>query len=246
MRQHIFLSPHLDDAIFSCGGLIHHLTTHGDSVLIITLMAGDPPNPVPNTPLVKALHARWQIGENPVISRRQEDRQAAAELGATVHHLTIPDCVYRTANSIPLYPNEQDLFGDVHPQDPARDTLNSVTLPQDATIYAPLGVGNHVDHQLVAQWILANSPQRLYFYEDYPYSANTQNLLNTISKFPKTVISDTISLTPKDYEAKCRAIAHYQSQLSTFWSNLDEMKQHVRQQLLTTGQGTLAERYWTS
>lgn len=246
MTQHVFLSPHLDDAILSCGGLIHQLTTRGESVLIITLMAGDPPDPLPDTPLVRDLHTRWEIGENPVAIRREEDIHAAGAVDAAVRHLTIPDCIYRTADSQPLYAHEQDLFGDVHNSDPARNALRGVVLPGDAMIYAPLGIGNHVDHQLVLQWILAHQPGKLRFYEDYPYSERMSRLLNTIGKFPKIIISDTIPIEAESFEAKCRAIAQYRSQLSTFWTDLDEMKQNVRQHMLKTGEGILAERYWTS
>lgn len=244
MAQHVFLSPHLDDAVLSCGGLIYQLTTKGETVLILTLMAGDPPDVLPNTPLVNELHARWEAGENPVSIRREEDVDAANILNAQVSHFNIPDCIYRTANGNPLYKQGKDLFSTIHPADTALQALKRVVLPKDAMIYAPLGIGNHVDHQIVLEWALTLPAIR--FYEDYPYSEKSQVLLDTIGKFPKTIISDTIPVETEAFEAKCLAIAQYRSQISTFWSSNDEMKQNVRHHMLKTGEGILAERYWTS
>ena len=39
----IFLAPHLDDVVLSCGGQIFLETEAGNSVLVVTIMAGDPP-----------------------------------------------------------------------------------------------------------------------------------------------------------------------------------------------------------
>ncbi|VPT50118.1 N-acetylglucosaminylphosphatidylinositol deacetylase superfamily [Streptococcus pneumoniae] len=40
--KYIFLSPHLDDAIFSCGDYISKLTSEGEIVLVITIFSGYP------------------------------------------------------------------------------------------------------------------------------------------------------------------------------------------------------------
>ena len=173
--MHLFLSPHPDDAVLSCGGLIHQLTQKGEPVTILTVMAGDPPDPLPDTPLVRELHQRWKIGENPVAVRRQEDEAAARVLGARVEFLSIPDCIYRTAGGVGLYPvGDDDLFGDIHPDDPARALLLQTPMPHSSDagrIYVPLGVGNHVDHQLVVAWALeklGGALDTVFFYEDYP------------------------------------------------------------------------------
>jgi len=36
--NHVYLSPHLDDAILSCGSLINKQKRHKESVLIITMI----------------------------------------------------------------------------------------------------------------------------------------------------------------------------------------------------------------
>ena len=62
----LYLSPHLDDAALSCGGQIAQATRQGRRVLIVTVMAGDPPMEAGNDYIV-SLHARWEL-----------DRDAAA------------------------------------------------------------------------------------------------------------------------------------------------------------------------
>lgn len=40
--NHVYLSPHLDDVIFSCGSAISKQHRIGDSILVITIFAGTP------------------------------------------------------------------------------------------------------------------------------------------------------------------------------------------------------------
>jgi LmbE family N-acetylglucosaminyl deacetylase len=251
MMMHLFLSPHPDDAVLSCGGLIHHLTEKGEAVTILTVMAGDPPDPLPDTPLVKELHQRWKVGENPVAVRRREDEAAASVLGATVEFLSIPDCVYRTAGGVGLYPvGDDDLFGDIHPDDPARAQLQQTPIPYATDVmrvYVPLGVGNHVDHQLALHWALdklADSLDKLTFYEEYPYGEQPAAIQQARDNFPHPLTAQTSPLSEANFDAKCTAIAAHQSQISTFWGGLDEMRRRVQATMLHVGDGQLAERVW--
>src|SRR5574339_421507 len=135
--MHLFLSPHLDDAVLSCGGLIDQLVKRGERVLVRTFMAGDPPDPLPDTPVIRDLHARWAVGDNPVIARRREDREAVERLGAEAEYMDMRDCPYRLGkDGKALYPTNDDLFLDIHPDDPALQV--QIDVPPDVTmIYAP-------------------------------------------------------------------------------------------------------------
>lgn len=236
--MHVFLSPHLDDAVLSCGGCIHHLAQQGQPVLILTLMAGDPPDPLPDTPIVNDLHRRWQAGYNPSATRRQEDKAAAAVLGAAVQHLDLGDCVYRAANGRALYPSEESLFGDVQPGDPAIAALRNLTLPAYETIYAPLGVGHHVDHQIVRDW--GRSLPGVRFYTEYPYHRDTIAIERTLTHFAPPPHPQRIALNDADVSAKIRAIACYQSQISTFWPDLSAMEAETRA-IMQAADGTPTE-----
>jgi LmbE family N-acetylglucosaminyl deacetylase len=243
--MHLFLSPHLDDAVLSCGGLIHQLVQRGESVRILTVMAGDPPDPLPHSPIVDELHTRWQSGASPVAARREEDRAAAMQLGAEVEHLGIPDCPYRVDDSgKALYPRSEDLFGPVHQADPALQI--ALELPAEAQIaYIPLGVGGHVDHKVVSvlgqRWY---GKVALLLYEEYPYGGSggeaarnspflTEKLGNSavqtaLAALSWPVISQEFPLSESDLRAKIEAIGCYKSQISTFWEDLNDMEIHIR------------------
>jgi LmbE family N-acetylglucosaminyl deacetylase len=242
----IFLSPHLDDAVYSCGGTIHQLTEQGETVRIVTVMGGDPPTPLPQTPIINDLHTRWGAGPAPIAARRQEDQQAAAHLGAETQHMDTPDCVYRTsADGTPLYPSEESLWVNIHPQDPALHHLEGVRLPDNAThIYIPLGVGQHVDHlvvrriglafhRLIAQVEQANPPALL-FYPEYPYLEDAAAIETALATLPNAlVIQQRINyLTHANIVAKIEGIRAYQSQVSTFWENEAALEKRVRAALV--------------
>lgn len=249
--MHLFLSPHLDDAVLSCGGFIHHLTAQGHAVTILTIMAGDPPQHLPDTPIVQDLHSRWKVGYHPAAARRKEDIDAAQRLSAKAIHLPIGDCVYRTLddNDQPttLYPSEESLFGEVNPDDPAFSQLNALQLPPFEALYIPLGVGHHVDHQLVRDWGLSlqRLSPNLHLYEEYPYINDTMKIEQALSFYRGDHLKPKlIHLQEADVKAKVEAIACYTSQISTFWADTDEMERETRLSMIKKGSGTPAERFW--
>ncbi|MEO8397596.1 MAG: PIG-L family deacetylase, partial [Chloroflexota bacterium] len=180
MGIHLFLSPHLDDAVLSCGGVMHRLTQDGERVVIMTVMAGEPPAALMDTPVMKAIQTRWDNGEGTIHIRRSEDGQAAQQLQAQVYHMTVPESAFRatlcgTGEWIALYPDHDSPFQGINDADEARLILFATHLPfnEVVTIYAPFGVDNHVDHQLVRDWALiltgsVDAPA-LKLYEEYPY-----------------------------------------------------------------------------
>lgn len=152
----IYLSPHLDDAVFSAGGLIYEQTRQGLPVEIWTLMCGYPP--VPDevlSPFAQLLHNVWGVpsAEAAIDARRAEDRSAAAILGAEAVHFDFLDCVYRAGeNGEWLY---SDVFGTPHPQDAGLPVQIAeavrALLRQDDVLVCQLALGSHVDHILVRQ-----------------------------------------------------------------------------------------------
>src|SRR5215470_20022956 len=92
----IYLSPHLDDAALSAGGLIYDQLQSGSPVEIWTLMAGAP-RETEYSPLAQMLHTTWGFSDadDAIRGRRQEDQQAADILGAKAVHFDFLDCIYR-------------------------------------------------------------------------------------------------------------------------------------------------------
>ena len=69
----LFISPHMDDAVLSCGGYIGKLTAYGYPVMVLTLFCGSPEGPL--SPLAEALHAEWRLPKDAPAVRREEDRR---------------------------------------------------------------------------------------------------------------------------------------------------------------------------
>lgn len=237
--KHIYLSPHLDDVVLSCGGLIYQQAQAGEQVAVITVFAGSPAGAV-ESPLVQEIHTRWVAsagGDNtadPPALRREEDRRSFAALhpGIQVIHLPLLDCIYRThpASGAALYASSPALFLQVHADDPARAALaDAPPLPGGTTLYVPLAVGNHVDHQLVrhaAEW-WDTSAGRLRYYTDYPYA----EIRGAVEAVADQVSGWESSLTPISEQAlaaKVRAIAEHRSQISSFWSNIEKLQGAIR------------------
>ena len=83
MPHWIFISPHPDDAVYSCGGFIWEQLADGEKVEIWTLFAADPPKDG-SSAYAQELHARWKTGQNAMAVRRSEDRAACAGVGASL------------------------------------------------------------------------------------------------------------------------------------------------------------------
>jgi LmbE family N-acetylglucosaminyl deacetylase len=150
----IFLSPHLDDAVLSAGGLIYEQTRAGIPVEIWTLMCGFAPEE-DVSPFAQALHTLWGFAsaQETTEMRRKEDRRAAALVGATPVHFDFLDCIYRRGSDGGwLY---SEVFVPPHPEDgtlPSRIAeAISARLHPDDVLVCQLSVGSHVDHVLVRQ-----------------------------------------------------------------------------------------------
>jgi LmbE family N-acetylglucosaminyl deacetylase len=240
--MHLFLSPHPDDAALSCGGQIAQLTRAGEEVLIYTLMAGDPPEDAPQTDFVRELHERWKLpgaqsAAQVARARREEDMAAARALGAALSFGAYPDAPYRVdpASMTVLYPDWKAALGAVHPADPARSAgLNGYWhISAHDVVHAPLGVGGHVDHQLVRDMALRLTRQyakaRVYFYEEFPYTRGGKEAVRAaLVAFNQPLMSIPRPFDNEALEAKIAAIACYQSQISSFWPNQEAMAEELR------------------
>lgn len=250
--SHVFISPHFDDVVLSCGGTLHQLVRNGQTVWVMTMMAGLFNGKLPHTPILEDLHQRWQVGENPLIVRQLEDINALQSLGVRFIHIPLTDCVYRLVDGEPLYPSEESLFGDVHPKDYARQFLDEVGLPfRDApkTVYIPLGVGHHVDHQIIRDWglwLLQHKPDHVTvkFYAEYPYLNIEHAIDDALGYYAISLTANNVILDADDIQAKVDAIAYYESQISTFWMSLDAMEADVKQSSTHPQTGEYVERFW--
>lgn len=154
----LFISPHLDDAVFSCGGKMQALAQEGP-VLVINVFTGFPA----------------EISAGPVVlgpERHAEEASASRLLGFASISLGETDAYLRRR----AYRSLKRLFGEPVPED--KEYLAHLTrrLAQVTNtcsfdeLYVPLGVGWHVDHVLchLAARNLGATEQTV-FYEEAPY-----------------------------------------------------------------------------
>lgn len=248
MRTHyhaLYLAPHLDDAALSCGGQIYEKTAAGQQVLIVTIMAGDPPAETPHSDFIRELHGRWQLPAGAEAIRRQEDEVACRLLGADFCHWSAPDCIYRThpVTGELLYPAWADVIGGVHEAE--ADFIKELaaqmaTLPTADMVVAPLGAGHHADHLITRQAAALCFGASLWYYEDFPYVREAGALTAVLTPHPDQWHAQTIPLPLIALAAKANAIAAYASQISTFFKD----RLDLGQQLQTYADQVGVERLW--
>lgn len=250
---HVYLSPHLDDAVLSCGGLIHRQTRAGQPALVVTLFSGQPAADAALSAFAQSQHRRWGSPDNVMAVRWAEDRAALKVLGADYVRINYRDCIYRgREHGDPpewYYASEEALFGPVHPAEAGlpgdlANALSELIPPgEDTTLYAPLTIGNHVDHQLAfaAALILRAQGRCLGFYEDYPYVETEGALLAALAARGAEDWRPVV--TPLDEDnltAKIEAIACYDSQLGVLFGGAETMPDRVRGYVFRVG----GERLW--
>ena len=169
--MHIFLSPHLDDAIFSCGGLITQLAP--ERVRVVTCFTQSVTEPT-GFALACQTDKGLATDVDYMALRREEDRCACEQLGAECEWWEVPEAPHRG------YDSAQMLFGRMLPSDAAVELeleqrlrkLLGETYAQ--TVYYPYGAGDHVDHRLLiaaAHRVKKDWPRvRWVQYFDQPYT----------------------------------------------------------------------------
>jgi LmbE family N-acetylglucosaminyl deacetylase len=249
----VYLSPHLDDAVLSCGGLIHEQAQQGLRPLVVTVFAGSSALRELST-FAQQLHRAWGLSTEAVARRRCEDATALSLIGAQYEHWGYSDCIYRQhpQSGEFLYASEAALFGEVHQVEhdlvPAlKGRLESLFAQGTTLIYAPLAVGRHVDHQLVSQAALCLRRHGFHvrFYEDFPYADDPSTLASALQQWTAQPHALLQLLDGTTVAKKISAIGLYRSQLQVLFGGEDSVDKRVRSYLLAVGGGQgFAERYW--
>jgi LmbE family N-acetylglucosaminyl deacetylase len=286
--RHIYLSPHLDDAVLSCGGTMHGQIAAGEEVVVVNVFAGSPDYPEYST-YARRQHRKWGSRDGSMATRLAEDQAVLDQMGVTVENWGYLECIYRKGRDGRwLYDSHDAIFGDVAEDDAPwiddfrlsiddLDRVGAVREPPvpnsnewrglnhqssiinhqssiravagdapNVTIYAPLAVGHHVDHQLVRAVAIemAQTNPAVCFYEDFPYVARDPDALK---KALAEVESEhwTAFLVSIDVEAKIAAIAGYRSQIQALFGELGHMERVVREYAQSLGDSeSYFERYW--
>ena len=208
------ISPHLDDAAFSVGGLLAARARAGDRVTIVTCFTGNVAQPTGF-----ALACQLDKGLAPEIDymalRRAEDVAACAVIGADAIHLPLLEAPHRGYASAP------ELFASRRDDDTMLAPLTAALAEQVAALepdvlLGPLAIGNHVDHWLVRDALTAIDRSVL-LWEDWPY-------LNRARSRPDGNPVLRHDLNTQDRDARVMMCAAYASQLTFQFGSLAAMK----------------------
>jgi LmbE family N-acetylglucosaminyl deacetylase len=196
--------------------------------------------------------------------RRLEDERFAYFAEVSVVFLDLPDAVFRG------YEGDAELLGAPRSDDeaPSARIRAEIARLEPQTVYLPLGVGNHVDHQLCRsvgvdllaesrRWVMPGPEWRrsIVFYEDFPYA--WWSAFERLGQLPAgafaglppdvTLLAEYADVDDQ-LERKIRGIALYESQLDRLFGGQQAMAEAVREHAVRTaasgGRGGVAERYW--
>jgi LmbE family N-acetylglucosaminyl deacetylase len=198
--------------------------------------------------------------------RRVEDERFAYFAEASIVFLDLPDAVFRG------YEGDDELLSMPRADDPPPSELlrREVARLEPQRLYLPLGVGGHVDHQLMREFgfdLLDERPDwsmpapdwagRVVFYEDFPY-AWWSDFRHLADMPPESLagLPEGISLAPEyseiadQIERKITGISLYESQMANLFGDTKAMATAVRRygQAIAElgGARDSAERYWVS
>lgn len=247
-RPCVFISPHLDDAVFSAGGLILELAEKTD-VSIVTLFTK--PESSTNTLSAKKflkISGYPKSQEKLFAERKEEDTRACKIVGVKCIHLGFTDAMWRKKDKVGMIGK---LFGNIFPEinhlypfyrlnvisgKPAKGDLATITQIKnniaslvkeigEAVVFCPLGVGNHVDH-IITRDICAEIFPRAIFWTDFPYNLNSKSDSNFISK---------MSLFPciwnKNLDKKKKLILEYKTQIKSVAPLLNDERTGVLEEI---------------
>ena len=186
----LVLSPHLDDAILSCGALLHESAQVRD-ITVATLFT-EPSNP-PHTRAANTFISQCSATDAGSLftARQVEDREVLEELGVRHVHLGLEDALFRRRNApaaaglvkrvlpelVHRYPTYRyDIaLGRISRGD--RTLIEDLKAQVEGLVYqtraellfCPIGIGRHVDH-LITRLVGTFFPDKVVYYSDFPYS----------------------------------------------------------------------------
>ncbi|MFC4472674.1 PIG-L deacetylase family protein [Streptomyces xiangluensis] len=187
----VVLSPHLDDAVLSCGAMLADARNHVPVTVTSMFTEGAPP---PYT--LSARRYLHQTGardaEALYAARRAEDQEVLEGMGIAWRHAGLPEGLFRRKRGrVPdgpqrvsaLLPERAHVYptyrrhlaaGRISRHDSGvlhriGEVLQEAAAPEPSLLLAPLAVGGHVDHLLV-RTAAELSRRRVVYYSDFPYN----------------------------------------------------------------------------
>ncbi|OGK09704.1 hypothetical protein A2767_07625 [Candidatus Roizmanbacteria bacterium RIFCSPHIGHO2_01_FULL_35_10] len=195
----VFISPHLDDAILSCGGLISSLR---DKINMEVVSVFTRPGVRPETKFVRRFitSCGYKNSELLFADRLGEDRVLFKKLGVSFKYLSFIDAVWRkkrinkvladllgriNPEFIHIYPKDQDVFsGTISSSDKitlilVEKKILEAIKDDNIVVFLPIGTGLHVDHIIIRE-ICRKNFKKVIYWSDFPYSFRKEEDINFI------------------------------------------------------------------
>jgi len=228
MPTALFLSPHLDDVAFSCAGTLLTLMASGWDICHCTVFTASVPNPQGF-----ALRCQTDKGIPPETDymrlRRREDDHFARLMGiADVRHWPFAEAPHRG------YESPADLFAGAHEGDevwkPIAEGLQDlVSLLDAALVFAPQGLGSHVDHlQVIAAVREAVTDDLVCWYPDTPYAIRQPDALPS-ALLPEGLTKQIIEMPEEVMARKIAGACAYGSQIGFQFGGAAEVGRKLRE-----------------
>lgn len=231
MKKIIFVSPHLDDAFFSCGGLMLSLLKKRHQITVINVFTKAGSNPETLSAKMFLKQTKYSSSETLYKQRVLEDKNVLKSLGVNVINLDEVEALWRKKKTksalkkfigsvIPEILHMYPIYrlhissGKIESEDKtlinriAKTISTIIKNDKNTLIFSPLGIGNHVDH-LVVRKACEKASNNVHYWADIPYLFRNESSLDKVleDKLYSFSITDKNILRKKERIAK-----KYQSQ----------------------------------
>ena len=233
--RHVFVSPHMDDAVFSAGELILSLVAKKKKVLVVTVFTEFGDGPI-SWDARRYLYCSgfWSLTKFSK-ARKQEDIRVMIKLGVDYLHLGFIDGGFRLRKSVGFLKNLSAYIGlgpkFIYPFHTKKSLFSGIVSNYDKVLlrkiysklekivksndilYGPICVGNHADH-LVVREVSSSFKNKKYFWVDQPYIIE-EGGEKQLKSFK---ISYKKSLSVRKVIRKMEVVRYYKSQVKCLYS----------------------------
>lgn len=224
MPRALFLSPHLDDVAFSCAATLRRFVDEAFDVELVTVFTASVADPTGF-----ALRCQTDKGLPPDLDymdlRRAEDREFCHIAGVShFTHWNFAEAPHRGYDAAP------ELFAGEKAGDEVWKLLASELekLPAPDVVFAPQGLGNHVDHLQVIRAVLQRGWAPITrWYRDTPYAIREPKAQPS-PLLPPDVFVDAISFDETELQRKVRGCCAYPSQIGFQFGGAEEVARKLR------------------
>ncbi len=228
MPTALFLSPHLDDAAFSCAGSLLTLQAAGWDICHCTVFTASVPNPAGF-----ALRCQTDKGIAPEVDymalRRREDVRFAQMLGISdVRQWDFAEAPHRG------YDSPAALFTGIRDGDevwkPMAEALADLVSELDPLrVFAPQGLGSHADHlQLILAVRDTLADDLICWYRDTPYAIREPDAVPS-ALLPSELTEQTTLLSEDMLARKITGACAYESQIGFQFGGPAEAARKLRE-----------------